>query len=129
MKKIYLIALLCLVGLSVTVVSCSKSKADHIIDGFEELVEEVENQKGDLTIEEWKKIEADFNRRFEELGINDIDEKEFSALQKIELAALMVRWTAAIANSTPALMESSIEAVQEEAEKETLAETNAETEN
>ena len=82
-----------------------------------------------MTIEEWKKIEADFNRRFEELGINDIDEKEFSALQKIELAALMVRWTAAIANSTPALMESSIEAVQEEAEKETLAETNAETEN
>lgn len=111
MRKLYIL-MVCVVGVMI-VTSCAKSKADHVIDGFEELVEEVEDKKGKLTVEEWKSIEQDFNKRFEELGIDDIDEKEFSALQKLELTALVVRWTAAMAGSASTLIESSAE-MQEE---------------
>ena len=116
MKKFYVLAFLCL--MTISLVSCSKSKSDHVIEGFEKLVEEVENQKGDLTAQEWREMETDFNRRFEELGINEINEEDFSALQKVELAARMVRWTAAMAESAPALMESSFEEAQEAIEQE-----------
>lgn len=91
--------------------SCGKSKADVILDGFEDLVEDVEKKKGDMTIEEWAEIENDFNRRFEELGIEEFDESEFSVMQKMELMALTLRWTAAMAESAPELMESAIEQI------------------
>lgn len=105
MKKLFF-ALACVAGLSL-LSGCAKSKADHVIDGFEELVEEVEAKKGELTAEEWKAIEQDFNKRFEELGIDNIDESEFSTFEKIELAALVMRWGAAMAESAPTLIESS----------------------
>lgn len=116
MRKLYIL-MSCIVGVMI-MTSCAKSKSDHVIDGFEDLVEEVEEKKGKFTVEEWKSIEQDFNKRFEELGIDDIDEKEFSALQKLELTALVVRWTAAMAGSASTLIESSAE-MQEEKSLET----------
>lgn len=104
MKKL-LFVLFCIAGLSI-MAGCAKSKADLVIDGFEELVEEVEAKKGELTAEEWKEIEQDFNQRFEALGIDEIDEKEFSAIEKLELAALTIRWGVAMAESTESLIES-----------------------
>lgn len=112
--KRYLFVLICIamVGLFS---SCTKSKAEIVLDGFEELIEDVEKQKGKLTVEEWGKMQDDFNKRFEELGIDDIDESDFSVMQKMKLVALGVRWTAVMAESAPSLMESAIE----QAEKET----------
>ena len=92
MKKV-LIALLCMSSTAL-MTSCSKSNTDMVVDGFEELVEEVEKKKGNLTVEEWNKMEEEFNNRFEELGIDKIDEKEFSTMQKLKIVALTVRWTA-----------------------------------
>lgn len=112
MKKA-LIALLCMATIAL-MISCSKSKTDMVVDGFEELVEEVEKKKGNLTVEEWNKMEEEFNNRFEELGIDKIDEKEFSTMQKLKIVALTVRWTAAMAESTPTLMESAAEKMKEE---------------
>ena len=112
MKKV-LIALLCMATIAL-MISCSKSKTDMVVDGFEELVEEVEKKKGNLTVEEWNKMEEEFNNRFEELGIDKIDEKEFSTMQKLKIVALTVRWTAAMAESTPTLMESAAEKMKEE---------------
>lgn len=112
MKKV-LIALLCMATVAV-ISSCSKSKTDMVVDGFEELVEEVEKKKGNLTVEEWNKMEEEFNNRFEELGIDKIDEKEFSTMQKLKIVALTVRWTAAMAESTPTLLDSTVEKMQEE---------------
>lgn len=97
--------------------SCAKSKQELVIDGFEDLVEEVESKKGKLTVEEWKVMEQDFNKRFDELGIEDIDEKEFTTMQKLKLTALVVRWTAAMAESTPTL----VDGMDEEFEKEQQA--------
>ena len=114
MKKFYL-ALMCMV-IGALMSSCSKSKTDMVIDGFEDLVEEVESKKGDLTAEEWAEIQDDFNKRFEELGIEDIDENEFSTLQKIELAGLTLRWGVAMAESSPKLIETAIEKAEQEAE-------------
>lgn len=94
--------------------SCAKSKSETIIEEFENLVEEVESKKGKLTVEEWKVMEQDFNKRFEELGIDGIEEKEFSTFEKIEFTALVVRWTAAMAESAPTL----IDEVVEETDKE-----------
>ena len=48
------------------------------------------------------------------LGIDKIDEKEFSTMQKLKIVALTVRWTAAMAESTPTLMESAAEKMKEE---------------
>lgn len=112
MKKA-LIALLCMVTIAL-MISCSKSKTDMVVDGFEELVEEVEKKKGNLTVDEWNKMEEEFNNRFEELGIDKIDEKEFSTMQKLKIVALTVRWTAAMAESTPTLLDSTVEKMQEE---------------
>ena len=114
MKKFYL-ALMCM-AIVALMSSCSKSKTDMVIDGFEDLVEEVESKKGDLTAEEWAEIQDDFNKRFEELGIEDIDENEFSTLQKIELAGLTLRWGVAMAESSPKLIETAIEKAEQEAE-------------
>ena len=61
MKKV-LIALLCMATIAL-MISCSKSKTDMVVDGFEELVEEVEKKKGNLTVEEWNKMEEEFNNR------------------------------------------------------------------
>ncbi len=94
--------------------SCTKSKQELVIDGFEDLVEEVEAQKGKLTVEEWKEIEQDFNKRFEELGIDNIDEKEFSTMQKLKLTALVVRWTAAMAESAPTLVDGVVDELEKE---------------
>lgn len=94
--------------------SCAKSKTEQIIDEFENLVEEVEAKKGELTVEEWKTIEQDFNKRFEELGIDNIDEKEFSTFEKIELTALVVRWSAAMAESAPTLVDGAVEEMEKE---------------
>lgn len=116
MKKLFF-ALVCVAGLSL-LAGCAKSKADHVIDGFEDLVEEVEAKKGELTADEWKAIEQDFNKRFEELGIDEIDEKEFSALEKLELAALVMRWGVAMSESAPTLIESSVEEIEKEAATE-----------
>ncbi len=111
MKKV-LLALLCMATVAV-ISSCSKSKADMVVDGFEELVEEVEKKKGSLTVDEWNEMQEEFNSRFEELGIETIDEKEFSTMQKLKILALTARWTAAMVESTPTLMESSVEKIQE----------------
>lgn len=113
MKKCYL-ALVCVAVMTLTG-SCGKSKTDMVLDGFEDLIEEVEDKKGDLTIEDWAKIQEDFNKRFEELGIDKIDEKEFSKMQKLKLVGLTVRWTAAMAKSSPKLIETAIEKAGEEA--------------
>lgn len=94
--------------------SCAKSKQELVIDGFEDLVEEVESKKGKLTVEEWKVMEQDFNKRFDELGIEDIDEKEFTTMQKLKLTALVVRWTAAMAESTPTLVDGMVEEFEKE---------------
>lgn len=114
MRKFYL-ALIC-IAIIALVSSCTKSKSDMVIDGFEELVEEVEKKKGDMTAEEWVKIQDDFNKRFEELGIKDIDEKEFSTMQKLKLVGLTVRWGAAMAESSPKLIETAMEQAEKEAE-------------
>lgn len=98
--------------------SCAKSKAETVIDEFENLVEEVESKKGKLTVDEWKVLEQDFNKRFEELGIDSIDEKEFSTFEKIELTALVVRWTAAMAESAPTLVDGVVEEMEKEQQKE-----------
>lgn len=98
--------------------SCAKSKSETVIDEFENLVEEVESKKGKLTVDEWKVLEQDFNKRFEELGIDSIDEKEFSTFEKIELTALVVRWTAAMAESAPTLVDGVVEEMEKEQQKE-----------
>lgn len=115
MKKIYL-ALMCMATVAL-ISSCSKSKSEMVIDGFEDLVEEVEDRKGDLTVEEWAEIQEDFNKRFEELGIEEVDENEFSALQKLKLAGLMVRWGVAMAESSPTLIETAVEQAEKEAKE------------
>lgn len=94
--------------------SCAKSKSETVIDEFENLVEEVESKKGKLTVDEWKVLEQDFNKRFEELGIDSIDEKEFSTFEKIELTALVVRWTAAMAESAPTLVDGVVDELEKE---------------
>lgn len=114
MKKFYLV-LICIATITL-ISSCSKSKSDMVIDGFEELVEEVEKKKGDMTAEEWIKIQDDFNKRFEELGIENIDEKEFSAMLKLKLAGLTVRWGTAMAESSPRLIESALEQAEKDSE-------------
>ena len=98
--------------------SCAKSKSETVIDEFENLVEEVESKKGKLTVGEWKVLEQDFNKRFEELGIDSIDEKEFSTFEKIELTALVVRWTAAMAESAPTLVDGVVEEMEKEQHKQ-----------
>ena len=98
--------------------SCAKSKSETVIDEFENLVEEVESKKGKLTVGEWKVLEQDFNKRFEELGIDSIDEKEFSTFEKIELTALVVRWTAAMAESAPTLVDGVVEEMEKEQQKQ-----------
>ncbi|MBE6319008.1 MAG: hypothetical protein E7081_08565 [Bacteroidales bacterium] len=98
--------------------SCAKSKSETVIDEFENLVEEVESKKGKLTVDEWKFLEQDFNKRFEELGIDSIDEKEFSTFEKIELTALVVRWTAAMAESAPTLVDGVVEEMEKEQQKQ-----------
>lgn len=98
--------------------SCAKSKSETVIDEFENLVEEVETKKGKLTVGEWKVLEQDFNKRFEELGIDSIDEKEFSTFEKIELTALVVRWTAAMAESAPTLVDGVVEEMEKEQQKQ-----------
>lgn len=98
--------------------SCAKSKSETVIDEFENLVEEVESKKGKLTVDEWKVLEQDFNKRFEELGIDSIDEKEFSTFEKIELTALVVRWTAAMAESAPTLVDGVVEEMEKEQQKQ-----------
>lgn len=98
--------------------SCAKSKSETVIVEFENLVEEVESKKGKLTVDEWKVLEQDFNKRFEELGIDSIDEKEFSTFEKIELTALVVRWTAAMAESAPTLVDGVVEEMEKEQQKE-----------
>lgn len=115
MKKVFF-ALMC-VAMMTLVSSCAKSKTEIVLEEFENLIEEVEKKKGDLTVEEWAEMQNDFNKRFEELGIESIDKDEFSTMEKLKLVALTVRWTAAIAESTPTLMESSIEKAKEEAEE------------
>ncbi len=115
MKKVFF-ALMC-VAMMALVSSCAKSKTEIVLDEFENLIEEVEKKKGDLTVEEWTEMQADFNKRFEELGIESIDENEFSTMEKLKLVALTVRWTAAIAESTPKLMESAVEKAKEQAEE------------
>ncbi len=112
MRRLFLI-LICVVALAVAS-SCSKSKPQIILDEFEELIEEVEKKKGDLTVEEWSKMQDDFNKRFEEIGIKEFDENEFSTMQKLKMVALTVRWTAAMAESTPSLMESAVEKAKEQ---------------
>lgn len=97
--------------------SCAKSKSETVIDEFKNLVEEVESKKGKLTVDEWKVLEQDFNKRFEELGIDSIDEKEFSTFEKIELTALVVRWTAAMAESAPTLVDGVVEEMEKEQQK------------
>ncbi len=113
MKRIYLLALMCFAAMTL-LSSCGRSQTDVILNGFEDLVEEVEKKKGNLTAEEWAKMEADFNKRFEELGIEEFDESQFSTMEKIKLVALTVRWTAAMAESAPTLMESAIEELNQE---------------
>ncbi len=98
--------------------SCAKSKSETVIDEFENLVEEVESKKGKLTVDEWKVLEQDFNKRFEELGIDSIDEKEFSTFEKIEFTALVVRWTAAMAESAPTLVDGVVEEMEKEQQKQ-----------
>lgn len=98
--------------------SCAKSKSETVIDEFENLVEEVESKKGKLTVGEWKVQEQNFNKRFEELGIDSIDEKEFSTFEKIELTALVVRWTAAMAESAPTLVDGVVEEMEKEQQKQ-----------
>ena len=115
MKKVF-IALMCMVAV-VLMSSCAKSKTEIVLDEFENLIEEVEKKKGDLTVEEWAEMQDGFNKRFEELGIEKIDENEFSTIEKLKLVALTVRWTAAIAESTPTLVESAAEKAKKEAEE------------
>jgi len=99
--------------------SCSKSKSEIVLDEFENLVEEVESKKGKLTVEEWSVMQEDFNKRFEDLGIDSIDEKEFSAFEKLELTALVLRWTAAMAESAPTLIDGVVdEALKEQSGEE-----------
>ena len=98
--------------------SCAKSKSETVIDEFKNLVEEVESKKGKLTVDEWKVLEQDFNKRFEELGIDSIDEKEFPTFEKIELTALVVRWTAAMAESAPTLVDGVVEEMEKEQQKQ-----------
>ncbi len=112
MKKIYL-ALMCIMSL-VIMTACGGSKADLVVDGFEELVEEVEAKKGKLTASEWKEMEAEFNERFEKLGIDDINEDEFSSMQKIKLAGLMLRWGVAMSESASTLLDTMDEVKKEE---------------
>ncbi len=115
MKKVIvlLMAILCVAGLSL-MTSCSKSKSEIVLDEFENLVEEVEDNKGKLTADEWKTMHEDFNKRFEEMGIENLDEKDFSALEKIRLVGLTMRWAAAMAESSPSLLEGAIQEAQEE---------------
>ncbi len=117
MKKVIvlLMAILCVAGLSL-MTSCSKSKSEIVLDEFENLVEEVEDNKGKLTADEWKTMHEDFNKRFEEMGIENLDEKDFSALEKIRLVGLTMRWAAAMAESSPSLLEGAIQEAKANAE-------------
>lgn len=116
--KNFFVSLLCFVGLTLVASGCGqKTKAELVIDGFEDLIVEVEDKKGKLTVEEWVELEKNFNTRFEELGIEEINEDEFSTFQKLELAALMMRWTAAMAESAPTLLESGFEQAENELNK------------
>lgn len=116
MKKLF-IALTCMASLVIMTACGPKSKAEQVIDGFEDLVEEVEKKKGDLTVEEWKEMSDDFNKRFEALGIKDIDEKDFSTLQKIKMVELTVRWGAAMAKSSGTLIDSAMEEAEIQADE------------
>lgn len=116
MKKLF-IALMCMASLVIMTACGPKSKSEQVIDGFEDLVEEVEKKKGDLTIEEWKAMSDDFNKRFEALGIEDINEEDFSTLQKIKMVELTVRWTAAMAESSETLINSTLEEAEKQADE------------
>ena len=85
MKKVFF-ALMC-VAMMALVSSCAKSKTEIVLEEFENLIEEVEKKKGDLTVEEWAEMQNDFNKRFEELGIESIDKDEFSTMEKLKLVA------------------------------------------
>lgn len=108
MKKYFLTIIAVVLTVS-ALVSCGRNKGKDVIKEFENLVEAVEKQKGELTAEEWIEVQADFEKRFEKLGIEDIDEADFTMMQKIELTALIVRWQAAMMESMPTLMETAIE--------------------
>ena len=121
MKKMF-IALMCMAAV-VLMSSCGKSKTEIVLDEFENLIEEVEKKKGDLTVEEWTKMQDDFNKRFEELGIDKIDENEFSAMEKLKMVGLTVRWGAAMVKSTPKLLESTMEQAEKEAAEKAATQT------
>lgn len=116
MKQIFT-TVMCLAAVAM-LTACGQSKTDKVIDGFEDLVEEVEKKKGELTAQEWQAMADDFNKRFEELGIEDIDESEFSTMEKLKLTGLVVRWGVAMAESAPTLMEGSLEKSFDETMKE-----------
>ena len=113
MKKFYL-ALMCFASLSI-MTACSSSKTDQVIDGFEDLIEEVESKKGKMTADEWEVLVDDFNQRFEDLGIEEINEEELSAMQKLKIVGLTLRWSAAMAENAPSLIEAAIENAEEQA--------------
>ncbi len=117
MKKL-LLAVVCLASAMVFTSCFGGSKADKVIDGFEDLVEEVEAKKGKLSADEWREIEADFNERFEKLGIDEINEDDFSTMEKLKLAALTMRWGAAMAESSPTLLEDLMDEAMEDTNDE-----------
>lgn len=107
MKRIITMILTIIIA-SALAVSCGRSRSKDVVKEFRKLVETVEKEKGDLTAEEWRDVAADFEERFAELGIEDINEEDFSVMQKIELTALVVRWQAVMVESMPSLLESAI---------------------
>lgn len=116
MKKIYF-ALMCIASLMIMAACGPKTKEEHVIAEFEKLIEEVEDKKGKLTVEEWKEMNVAFDKRFKELGIDDIDMEKFSAMQKLKLVGLTVRWSAAMAESSGTLMEGIVDEAQKQAEE------------
>ncbi len=128
MRKVKLLFMAMLLTASLAVMSScgSKSKSEIVLDEFETLVEEVEANKGKLSADELEKMHNDFNKRFEALGIEEIDEKEFSAMEKIKLIGLTARWAAAMAESSPALIEDAIEDAKAKEAAKTYSDTATE---
>ena len=89
MKKVIFAVLAALV-MSVSFSSCSKSKADQMIDEMEQLVEKYEEVKksGDQT----KALEllGEFSKLSEKYG--DLKEEDFTADQKKKIEELMKRF-------------------------------------
>lgn len=123
MKKILTIA--CLAS-TLLLASCSfGNKTTKALNKFEDLVEEVEKQKGEKSLEEWSASIEEYKARFEEI-FKDVDENDLNTVQSLRLVALTGRWGAAmfeavdtekVAEEIATAIEEEVPAVEEELQK------------